>query len=79
MGITIIEGYGLTETSPVIAVSTRDNKYCREIGYVGIPLPGVEVRITEENEIEIETLYIGGGTPSLINVKYIEKIRVVTY
>ena len=51
MGITIIEGYGLTETSPVIAVSTRDNKYCREIGYVGLPLPGVEVRITEENEI----------------------------
>ena len=29
---------------------------------------------TEENEIEIETLYIVGGTPSLINVKYIEKI-----
>ena len=29
---------------------------------------------TKENEIEIETLYIGGGTPSLINAKYIEKI-----
>lgn len=50
MGITIFEGYGLTETSPVIAVSTR-NKYGREVGYVGEPLPGIEVKLTDDNEI----------------------------
>ena len=50
IGVTIFEGYGLTETSPVIAVSTR-NKYGREIGYVGEPLPGVEVKINDEGEI----------------------------
>lgn len=49
-GITVFEGYGLTETSPVIAVTTR-NKYGREVGYVGEPLPGVEVKLTEDNEI----------------------------
>ncbi|MCQ2306149.1 MAG: long-chain fatty acid--CoA ligase [Bacteroidales bacterium] len=50
IGITLIEGYGLTETSPVITVSTR-NRYGREVGYVGEPLPGVEVKITDEGEI----------------------------
>ena len=50
LGITIFEGYGLTETSPVIAVSTR-NKYGREVGYVGEPLPGIEVKLTDDNEI----------------------------
>jgi len=50
IGITLIEGYGLTETSPVITVSTK-NKYGREVGYVGEPLPGVEVKITDEEEI----------------------------
>ena len=50
LGITIFEGYGLTETSPVIAVSTR-NKYGREVGYVGEPLPGIEVKLTDDKEI----------------------------
>ena len=50
LGITVFEGYGLTETSPVIAVSTR-NEYGREIGYVGEPLPGIEVKLTADNEI----------------------------
>lgn len=50
IGITLIEGYGLTETSPVITVSTRE-RYGREVGYVGKVLPGVEVKITDENEI----------------------------
>ena len=50
IGMTMFEGYGLTETSPVIAVSTR-NKYGREVGYVGEPLPGIEVKLTDDNEI----------------------------
>ena len=48
IGIRIHEGYGLTETSPVIAInSPRAHK----IGTVGRPLANIEVRIAEDSEI----------------------------
>ncbi|MCK9302828.1 MAG: long-chain fatty acid--CoA ligase [Bacteroidales bacterium] len=50
IGMPVFEGYGLTETSPVIAVSSRE-KYGREVGTVGFPLPGVEVKITDAGEV----------------------------
>ena len=50
IGIPIYEGYGLTETSPVLAVSCRE-KDGREAGTVGFPLPGIEVKIAENGEV----------------------------
>ncbi|MDR2382956.1 MAG: long-chain fatty acid--CoA ligase [Prevotellaceae bacterium] len=50
IGMPVFEGYGLSETSPVITVSRR-GKNQRKFGTVGPPLPGVEVKISEENEI----------------------------
>ncbi|MBK9216686.1 MAG: AMP-binding protein [Chloracidobacterium sp.] len=48
LGFTVLEGYGLTESSPVLTVARPGNKLLK--GSVGKPLPGVEVKIDSPDE-----------------------------
>ena len=48
LGLPLVQGYGLTETSPVVSVNRVDNNYPSSIGP---PLSGVEVRIGEHNAL----------------------------
>jgi long-chain acyl-CoA synthetase len=48
MGFNILEGYGLTEASPVVCTACLDDN---RLGTVGKPLDGIEVRIGENDEI----------------------------
>ncbi|MCG6899807.1 MAG: long-chain fatty acid--CoA ligase [Gammaproteobacteria bacterium] len=52
LGVPILQGYGLTETSPVISVNVPEDN---EPGSVGIPLNGVDVRIGEDEELLVKT------------------------
>jgi long-chain acyl-CoA synthetase len=49
-GISIMQGYGLTETSPVVTTNTPFNK---RLGTVGKAIPNVEIRIADDGEIEV--------------------------
>jgi long-chain acyl-CoA synthetase len=48
LGLDILQGYGLTESSPIISVNRADDNIPESIG---TPLPGVEVRIGENDEL----------------------------
>lgn len=47
-GLTLVQGYGLTESSPVISTGTMSD---HRVGTVGRPIDGVEVKIAEDGEI----------------------------
>jgi long-chain acyl-CoA synthetase len=48
LGVPILQGYGLTETSPIISANTHENNIPAS---VGVPFPGVEIKITEHDEL----------------------------
>ncbi len=50
--VVILEGYGLSETSPVATFNPADG--VRKAGSVGIPVWGVQVRIVDENDNDVE-------------------------
>ena len=61
LGITMLQGYGLTETSPVIAA--EDDKY-RRLGSIGKAFPSLDVKIVDPNEEGIGELVAKG--PSMM-------------
>jgi long-chain acyl-CoA synthetase len=50
-GITILEGYGLTETSPAANTNTPD---VQKVGTVGGPIPGCTIRIAQDGEVMVK-------------------------
>ena len=56
-GCTLSEGYGLTETSPVVSINPLDDN--AKIGTIGLPIPGTDVRIVAEDGTVLGTDEVG--------------------
>jgi long-chain acyl-CoA synthetase len=50
-GTPLVEGFGLTESSPVLTCNPLGNK--ERIGTIGIPLPSTEIKIMDDNDVEV--------------------------
>jgi long-chain acyl-CoA synthetase len=51
-GVTIWEGYGLTESAPAVSTTALGDE--AKAGSIGLPLPGLEVRLVDEHDEEVE-------------------------
>jgi long-chain acyl-CoA synthetase len=58
VGITVLEGYGLTETTAAVSVNHPDRQ---KIGTVGLPIPGVAIRIADDGEVLIKGNTVSPG------------------
>ena len=58
LGLTVLEGYGLTETTAPVSVNLPSDF---RIGKVGPPLPGVSVRIAEDGEVQVKGICVFDG------------------
>lgn len=58
LGVPLLQGYGLTEASPVVAVNRCDNN---DPASVGEPLPGIETRLSETGELLVRGLSVMQG------------------
>ncbi|HET6616819.1 MAG TPA: AMP-binding protein, partial [Gemmatimonadota bacterium] len=58
LGYAVVQGYGLTETAPLV---TLDHPFDSRPGSLGRPLPGVEVRIGADQEILVRGANVAGG------------------
>ncbi len=57
LGIAVLEGYGLTECSPVVSIA---GPKCARIGTIGMKLPNIEIRLADRNESGVGELQIKG-------------------
>lgn len=62
LGFTFVQGYGLTETSPIVALNRL---YSFKDNAAGLPLPGLEIKINNPNEYGIGEIYIKGKSVML--------------
>ncbi len=58
IGVPLFEGYGMTESSGIISLNTLERQ---QIGTVGHPLPGTQVRISDEGEIVVRGGHVFAG------------------
>jgi len=57
MGITVLEGYGLTECAPVVSIA---GPKCARIGTIGAKIANIEIRLAEQNEQGVGELQVKG-------------------
>jgi long-chain acyl-CoA synthetase len=62
LGFNFVQGYGLTETSPIVALNRL---YSFKDNAAGLPLPGLEIKINNPNETGIGEIYIKGDSVML--------------
>jgi len=56
LGVRLLEGYGLSETSPLASLNLPDN---RKAGTIGVPIPGVEMKVVDDRGLEVPVGEVG--------------------
>lgn len=58
LGILLLQGYGMTETAPLVTANSRNNHKLHSVGKL---LPGIEIKLDHDGEILIKGLNVSGG------------------